>query len=173
MKKLLTVFTLVFISVGANAAISDKDWKFEPTVGPNIGLKDWGGHQFAMNLKLGKGDMLSGLMGFAFAGANKAQIKLGVAVDVPFYFTFAKKDDFSVGPTFDVGPKFGFGNATMIDFLNLGFGCRTTYQINKSFGVVANLVHFTTSFVNWVDGAGVNSRFAIAYDMQFGIFYLF
>ena len=93
----------------------------------------------------------------------------------PFYFTFSKAKDFSVGPTFDAGMRFGFGGngATMIDFLNLGFGCRTTYQFTDKFGVVADLVHFSMSFVGWASGAGVNTGFRMAYDMQFGIFYLF
>lgn len=174
MKKILLVLGAVLVCSSANAAVSDSDWKFESTLGPVIDIKDWGGTQFGMNFKIGKGDGLSGLFGMAFGGINDAQFKIGAAYDIPFYFTFSKAKDFSVGPTFDAGMRFGFGGVgTMIDFLNLGFGCRTTYQISDSFGVVADLVHFSMSFVGWAKGAGVDSNFAMAYDMQFGIFYLF
>ncbi len=173
MKKLFLVLAAAFVCTTASAAVSSDDWKFESTLGPVIDIKDWGGTQFGMNFKIGKGDGLSGLFGMAFGGLNDVQFKLGVAYDIPFYFTFSKNDDFSVGPTFDAGIRFGFGNVTAIDFFNLGFGCRTTYQITDSFGVVADLVHFSMSFVGWADGFGVDSNFAMAYDMQFGIFYLF
>ncbi len=176
MKKLFTVALFVcfgiILSSNVNAYSYDK-WKIEPTVGPVIDVHNWGGTQFAMNVKVGKGDMWSGLMGLSFAGANTMQVKLGVVFDYPFYFTFSKANDFAFGPTFDVGPKFGFGNGTKIDFLNMGFGARTAYRINDKFGVVADLVHFSMSFVGWASGAGVNSGFAMAYDMQFGVFYLF
>jgi len=173
MKKLFLVMAVALVSATASAAISENLWKFEPTLGPVIGIRNWGGTQFGMNFKIGKGgDGFSGLLGMAFACANNAQFKLGAAYDIPFYFTFSKKDDFSVGPTFDAGMRFGFGKTTMIDFLNLGFGCRTTYQITNNFGIVADLVHFTTSFVDWVKGVGVDSDFLMAYDMQFGIFWL-
>jgi len=179
MKKLLAVVALATVAIlassEASAAINKNDWKFESTLGPTINMKDWGGHQFSMNFKLGKGDFFNYLMGLSFAGANAATLKLGVAIDLPYYFTFSKNKDFSVGPTFDAGPRFGFGGdlGTMIDFMNIGFGCRTTYQFTNSFGVVADLVHFTMSFANWVKGVGTNSGFAMAYDMQFGVFYLF
>ncbi len=175
MKKILLALAVVFVCTSANAAVGSNDWKFESTLGPVIDVHDWGGTQFGMNFKIGKGDGLSGLFGMAFAGANSAQFKLGVAYDIPFYFTFSKNKDFSVGPTFDAGMRFGFGGGagTAIDFLNLGFGCRTTYQISNSFGVVADLIHFSMSFVGWNKGAGTSSNFAMAYDMQFGIFYLF
>ena len=176
MRKILaiTAFAVVgFLSASNLHAYSNDSWKFEPTVGPVIGIHNWGGNQFAMDLKLGKGDMWSGLMGLAFAGANKVQIKLGVVFDYPFYFTFSKSKDFSVGPTVDVGPRFGFGNFTAIDFFNIGFGARTTYKFNDKFGVVADLAHFTMSFVGWAKGAGVNSGFIMAYDMKFGIMYMF
>lgn len=167
--------TALLASSNLSAAISKNDWKFESTLGPTIDMKDWGGHQFTMNFKIGKGDFFNYLMGLSFAGCNRAQIKLGVAIDIPFYFTFSKKEDFSVGPTFDAGPRFGFGSpvGTSIDFMNIGFGARTTYQFTDSFGVVANLVHFTMSFASWVKGAGVNSGFVMAYDMQLGVFLLF
>lgn len=179
MKKLFAVVALatvaMLLSSNASAAISKDDWKFESTLGPTIDMKDWGGHQFTMNEKIGKGDFFSYLLGLSFGGMNSAQIKLGVNFDIPFYFTFSKNKDFSVGPTFDVGMKFGFGGlaGTNIDFLNIGFGCRTTYQFTNNFGVVADLVHFTTSFVGWQKGAGVNSGFRMAYDMQLGVFLLF
>jgi hypothetical protein len=178
MKRLFAVVafaTVAFlVSNNASAAIDQNEWKFEPTVGPAIDVHNWGGTQFDMNLKLGKGDMFNYLLGLDFAGVNKAQIKLGVAIDIPFYFTFSKNKDFSVGPTFDAGPRFGFGNVgTTIDFFNLGFGCRTTYQFTNTFGVVADLVHFSMSFANWLKGAGVNTGFSMAYDMQFGVFLLF
>jgi hypothetical protein len=179
MKKLLAVvaFATVALLVSGNASanVNKNEWKFEPTLGPAIDIHNWGGHQFALNLKIGKGDFFNYLMGFSFAGANSAQIKLGGAIDIPFYLTFSKKGDFSVGPTFDFGPKFGFGGGvgTAIDFMNIGFGCRTTYQFNDSFGVVADLAHFSMSFATWVKGAGVNTGFAMAYDMQFGVFLLF
>ncbi len=180
MKKLFAVVALATVAMlltssNASAAISKDDWKFESTLGPTIDMKDWGGHQFTMNQKLGTGDFFSFLLGMSFGGANSAQLKLGGAIDIPFYFTFSKNKDFSVGPTFDAGIRFGFGGGlgTMIDFLNLGFGCRTTYQLTNSFGIVADLVHFTMSFANWVSGVGVNTGFAIAYDMQLGIFLLF
>ncbi|MEI6080063.1 MAG: hypothetical protein WCQ53_05475 [bacterium] len=178
MKKFLTV--AAFMAVGmlsaANlfASSSYDSWRIEPTVGPTIDIHNWGGTQFSMNVKVGKGENWSGLMGFAFGGLNKAQIKIGAAFDYPFYFTFSKSEDFAVGPTADAGMKFGFGNiGTTIDFFNLGFGCRTAYRITDDFGVVADLVHFSMSFVGWASGAGVNSGFRMAYDMQFGIFYLF
>jgi hypothetical protein len=179
MKRLFAVLafaTVAFLaSSNASAAIDKNDWKFEPTLGPVIGIHNWGGTQFAMNFKIGKGDFFNYLMGMSFAGANAVQLKLGVAIDLPYYFTFSKNKDFSVGPTFDAGPRFGFGGGvgTSIDFMNIGFGCRTTYQFTDSFGVVADLVHFTMSFATWVKGAGVNTGFAMAYDMQFGVFLLF
>lgn len=180
MKKLFAIVALATVAMlvapsDASAAIDKNAWKFESTLGPTIDMKDWGGHQFSLNEKLGKGDFFNYLFGMSFGGANAAQFKFGVAFDLPFYFTFSKAKDFSVGPTFDAGMKFGFGGAlgTAIDFLNLGFGCRTTYQLTNSFGIVADLVHFTMSFVGWSKAAGVNSGFAMAYDMQFGIFYLF
>jgi hypothetical protein len=175
MKKLFLVFSVLSLLAASNVeARGYKDsWKFEGLIGPNIGLRNWNGHQFGMDLKLGKGDILSGLLGFAFGGANSAQIKLGIAVDIPFYFTFSKPNDFAIGPSFDAGPRFGFGGGTAIDFLNIGFGLRTAYKINNCFGVVANLIHFSTSFVGWASGQGVNSAFVMAYDMRFGIFYLF
>jgi len=179
MKKLFAVVAFATVAMlasnSASAAIGKDQWKFESTLGPTIDLHNWGGSQFAMNFKIGKGDFFNYLMGLSFAGANSMQLKLGVAVDLPYYFTFSKNKDFSVGPTFDAGPRFGFGGGlgTMIDFMNLGFGCRTTYQFTNKFGVVADLIHFTMSFANWVKGAGVSSGFAMAYDMQFGVFYLF
>ena len=177
MKKLFVVLSVLglFAASALEAKSYENSWRFEGLVGPNIDLRNWGGTQFGMDLKLGKGDMLSGLLGFAFGGANSVQMKLGVNIDIPFYFTFSKPRDFAVGPTFDAGPRFGFGGGlgTSIDFLNLGFGVRTAYKINDSFGVVANLIHFSMSFVGWASGAGVNSNFAMAYDMRFGVFYLF
>ena len=177
MRKILaiTAFAVVgFLSASNLHAYSNDSWKFEPTVGPTIDIHNWGGSQFTMNLKVGKGDMWSGLMGLSFAGANKAQIKLGIVFDYPFYLTFSKPKDFAIGPTVDAGPKFGFGNiGTAIDFMNIGFGARTAYKINDKFGVVADLVHFTMSFAGWVKGAGTNTGFSMAYDMQFGVFYLF
>jgi hypothetical protein len=178
MKKLFAVVALatvaMLVSGSASAEISKNEWKFESTLGPTIDVHNWGGHQFSLNEKLGKGDFFSYLLGMSFGGANSAQFKLGGAIDIPFYFTFSKSKDFSVGPTFDAGMKFGFGGiGTTIDFLNLGFGCRTTYQFTKSFGVVADLLHFTMSFVGWNSNGGFNHGFAMAYDMQFGIFYLF
>lgn len=175
MKKIFLAVSAALICSSASAAINSNDWKLESTLGPVIGIRNWGGTQFGMNFKIGKGgDGLSGLFGMAFAGLNDAQFKLGVAYDIPFYFTFSNHDDFSIGPTFDAGMRFGFGGVgTAIDFFNIGFGCRTTYQFNSSFGVVADLVHFTTSYVGWFKGAGVEADFAMAYDMQFGIFYLF
>ena len=179
MKKLFAVVALATVAMlassNASAAISKNDWKFESTFGPTIDMKDWGGHQFSLNEKIGKGDFFSYLLGMSFGGMNSAQFKLGGVIDIPFYFTFSKAKDFSVGPTFDAGMKFGFGGlaGTTIDFLNLGFGCRTTYQFTNKFGVVADLLHFTMSFVGWSSAAGVASGFSMAYDMQFGIFYLF
>jgi hypothetical protein len=177
MRRLFLVFSVLGLlaASGLEARGYKDSWKFEGLIGPNIDMKDWGGHQFGMDLKLGKGDILSGLLGFAFGGLNSAQIKLGLAIDIPFYFTFSKPNDFAMGPSFDVGPRFGFGGAagTGIDFLNIGFGLRTAYKISNSFGVVANLIHFSTSFVAWNSNAGVNSNFAMAYDMRFGVFYLF
>jgi len=179
MKKLFAVFAFAAVaflaSSNLSAAIDKNDWKFEPTLGPVIDIHNWGGTQFAMNFKIGKGDFFNYLMGMSFAGANRVQLKFGVAIDLPFYFTFSKNNDFSVGPTFDAGPKFGFGSpvGTAIDFMNIGFGCRTTYQFTDSFGVVADLVHFSMSFATWVKGAGINTGFAMAYDMQFGVFLLF
>ncbi len=173
MKKVLLVLAAVLMCGFASATtISNNDWKFEPTVGPVIGIHNWG-NQFGMNFKIGKGDNLSGLFGVAFGGLNNAQIKLGASYDFPFYFTFSKANDFSVGPTVDAGIRFGFGKITAIDFFNLGFGCRTSYQITNTFGVVADLAHFSTSFVGWVKGNGVDANFAMAYDMQFGVFLLF
>lgn len=179
MKRLFAVMTFATVaflaSSNLSAAIDKNDWKFEPTLGPAIDIHNWGGHQFDMNFKIGKGDFFNYLLGLDFVGANRAQVKIGVTFDIPFYFTFSKNKDFSVGPTFDVGPKFGFGSpaGTDIDFFNVGFGCRTTYQFTNSFGVVADLVHFSMSFVNWIKGVGVNTGFAMAYDMQFGVFLLF
>ncbi len=177
MKKILVLGLLSFLAFSFSSKLEARSyansWKFEGLLGPNIGLKDWGGHQFGMDFKIGKGDMLSGLMGFAFGGANSAQIKMGIAFDIPFYFTFSKRNDFAVGPTFDVGPRFGLGRGTAIDFLNIGFGVRTAYKITDTFGVVAHLAHFTMSFVGWAKGAGVNTGFAMAYDMRFGAFLLF
>ena len=177
MKKLVLISMLVCmgfaVSSSAEARHYDR-WKLEGLLGPNIDVRQWGGHQFAMDLKFGKGDMLSGLLGFAFGGVNSAQIKLGLAVDIPFYFTFSKPNDFAVGPTFNAGPKFGFGRiGTAIDFMNIGFGVRTAYRITDSFGVVAKLANFSMSFAGWARGAGVNTGFSMAYDMRFGVFYLF
>jgi hypothetical protein len=157
-----------------SGADADK-WKLEPTIGPTIGIDNWGGTQFSMNVKVGKGENWSGLVGLNFGGANAAQIKLGIVFDYPFYLKFSEENDFSIGPTVDAGLKFGAGGGrgTSVDFLNIGFGCRTAYRINEVFGVVADLLHFQTSFVGWTKGAGVNSGFAMAYDMQLGIFYLF
>ena len=177
MKKLFTVvaFVLFGMLIASNlSAYSYDSWKFEPTVGPTLGLRNWGGHQFSMNLKLAKGDMWGGMMGFSFAGANKAQIKLALVFDYPFYLTFDKANDFAIGPTVDVGPKFGFGNVgTAVDFFNLGFGVRTAYRFNDRFGVVAELFHLSMSFVQWVSGVGTNGNFALAYDIRAGIFLMF
>ena len=149
-------------------------WKIEPLLGPTIDIDSWGGSQFSIDTKIGKGENWSGLVGLNFGGANAVQLKLGAVFDYPFYLTFSKTNDFAIGPTFDAGMRFGAGGGrgTYIDFLNLGFGLRTAYKINNNFGVVANLVHFTTSFVGWTNGAGVTSHFAMAYDMRFGIYYL-
>jgi len=173
MKKVLLVLAAILVCGSASATINSNEWKFEPTVGPVLGIHNWGGNQFGMNFKIGKGENLSGLFGMAFDGLNNVQLKLGASYDFPFYFTFSKNNDFSVGPTVDAGLRFGFGKGTAIDFLNIGFGCRTAYQITDSFGVVADLVHFSMSFVGWQSGSGVHSNFAMAYDMQFGVFLLF
>ncbi|MEI6080038.1 MAG: hypothetical protein WCQ53_05350 [bacterium] len=168
----------IFAALATTASLyADTDpnlWKLEPTIGPTMDLHNWGGNQFSMNVKVGKGENWSGLVGLNFGGANAAQIKLGLVYDYPFYLTFSKTNDFAIGPTADAGIKFGAGGGrgSSVDFLNLGFGLRTAYKIKDNFGVVADLVHFTTSFVGWTNGAGVNSGFAMAYDMQFGIFYM-
>jgi hypothetical protein len=183
MKKFIVVAVFAMLATANAYAYSDAyagsggeaRWKLEPTIGPTIGMHNWGGTQFTMNTKVGKWENWSGLLGLSFGGANSAQIKLGVVFDYPFYLTFDKENDFAIGPTADAGIKFGAGGGlgTSIDFFNLGFGLRTAYRINDVFGVVADLVHFTTSYVVWTKGVGVNSGFAMAYDLQMGIFYLF
>jgi hypothetical protein len=178
MRKIFTVaaFALFGMLTASNlSAYSYDSWKFEPTVGPTIGVHNWGGHQFSMNLKVGKGDMWGGMVGFSFGGANSAQIKLAVVFDYPFYLTLDdRENDFAIGPTVDVGPKFGFGNVgSAVDFLNIGFGLRTAYRFTDKFGVVAELVHFSMSFVQWVSGAGTSGNFAMAYDMRLGVFLMF
>ena len=71
MKRLFAVVTFAmiafFASNNASAAIDKDEWKFEPTVGPAIDLHNWGGTQFDMNFKFGKGDMFNYLFGLDFA----------------------------------------------------------------------------------------------------------
>jgi len=175
MKKFIIVAVFAILATANLCAEPNPTlWKIEPTIGPNIDLHSWGGNQFAIDTKIGKGENWSGLVGLNFGGANAVQLKLGAAFDYPFYLTFSdsRPKDFAIGPTFDAGMKFGGGRGASVDFLNLGFGLRTAYQIYDNFGVVANLIHFTTSFVGWRSGAGVNTNFAMAYDMRVGIYYL-
>ena len=166
---------LMTANLYADTHTSSGLWKLEPTIGPTIDIHRWGGSQFTTNIKIGKGENWSGLLGLSFGGANAAQVKFGVVYDYPFYVTFSEEDDFAIGPTVDAGIRFGAGGnqGASVDFFNLGYGLRTAYRINDRFGVVANLLHFTTSFVGWTRGAGINSGFAMAYDMQLGIYYMF
>jgi hypothetical protein len=182
MKKSFLIFVFVMFATGSLCAESGYEpgssynsdsWRIEPTIGPTLDIHNWGGSQFSIETKIGKGEHWSGLAGLEFGGANTVQIKLGAAYDSPFYVTFSEPNDFAIGPTVDAGMKFGAGRGASIDFFNIGFGLRTAYRIKGNFGVVADLVHFTTSFVTWRNGAGFNGNFAMAYDMKFGIYYLF
>jgi len=178
MKKILVVaiFTmLATFNLYADSNFNSDTWKIEPTIGPTIDLHNWGGSQFSIDTKVGKGENWSGLLGLNFGGANAAQVKFGLVYDYPFYLTFSKENDFAIGPTADAGIKFGAGGAlgASVDFINIGFGLRTAYKIYDNFGVVANLIHFTTSFVEWTHASGLNSNFAMAYDMRVGVYYLF
>ncbi|MBN1115247.1 MAG: hypothetical protein JXA66_07895 [Oligoflexia bacterium] len=175
MKKLLAVFLFVLTGMAfmpvANAAICDEDeWKFEPTLGPSIGIRGYP-HQFAMNFKIGK-EMMGANLTMA-VGSGTFMIRPAFVVDVPFYLTLAEDEDFSIGPTADVGPTFSVRGIKAVTFIDLGFGARTTYQFTDNFGVVAELIHFTMSFVGWASGAGVNGGFAMSYDMKFGVFLTF
>lgn len=175
MKKIFAIFA--FVGVGLLLAgdlsasmMSSNEWKFEPTVGPMIGLKNLD-HRFAANFKMGK-EMFGGELDMAFAGTPKVLIRPAFTFDYPFYFTFSKKSDFALGPSFDVGPTFGFSGATTIDFFDIGIGVRTAYQITKNFGVVADLFHMTMGFARWISGGGTNTTFTLSYDIKFGVFLL-
>lgn len=174
MKKILFVSLLALICFSADAAlVQTGDWKFEPTLGPSIGVKS-ADTRFGMNFKVGRenwGYQLS----MAFGGTPGVLLRPAIVYDLPYYFTFSssRKNDFSVGPTFSVGPILGFKGATMIDFLTISFGARTTYQFSKRFGAVAELINFNMGFVRWISGVGINTNFTITYDMKFGIFMLF
>jgi len=174
MKKILVLVVFAMLATANLFAFESRPWKLEPTIGPTIDLHDRGGSQFSMDVKLGKGENWSGLLGLNFGGANAAQVKFGIVYDYPFYLTFSEANDFAIGPTADAGIRFGAGGdaGASVDFLNLGFGLRTAYKIYDNFGVVANLVHFTTSYVGWTKSTGVNGGFSMAYDMRFGIYYL-
>lgn len=171
MKKLLVV-SMLFLSFSAYSAIEPDDWKFEPTLGPGIGISN-SATTFNINLKIGKDDM-NGLLDFRFRSGFVA-IRPAFVYDIPFYFTFVKDEDFSIGPTFDVGPGFGFGGGvTLIDFFDIGFGARATYEITESFGVVFEPMHFTMGFVRWGSGGvGIDTSFVMTYDLKFGVYLLF
>jgi hypothetical protein len=175
MKKLLVV-SVLFLSFNAFSAIEPEDWKFEPSLGPSINING-SANSFNINLKIGKDDM-SGLLDFRVRGGFVG-IRPAFVYDIPFYFTFVEDEDFSVGPTFDVGPGFGFGGGlTLIDFFDLGFGARATYQITDSFGVVFEPMHFSMGFVRWSSGIagigrGINTNFVMTYDLKFGVYLLF
>jgi hypothetical protein len=171
MKKLFLVMAVALVATTASAAMNSNDWKFEPTLGPSLNIKN-SANRFGMNFKMGK-EIFGFQLGMAFAGTPKVMVKPAFVFEYPFYFTFSKKNDFSVGPTANIGPVFGFSGATMVDFISLGIGCRTAYQITNSFGVVAELFNMDMGFVQWVKGAGVNGNTWIAYNMKFGVFMLF
>ena len=174
MKKILLASVLAIFCLSADAAkMKPDDWKFEPTFGPSIGVRR-ANTRFNMNFKVGK-ENWGYQLGMAFGGTPKVMLRPAIVYDLPYYLTFSKSrpNDFSVGPTFSVGPVLGFSGATMIDFLTLSFGARTTYQFSKRFGVVAELINFNMGFVRWISGVGINTNFTITYDMKFGIFMLF
>jgi hypothetical protein len=173
MKRLLTfAFIATLVASSLSAGINPYKWKFEPTIGGNINVKD-AANAFNVNLKMGKGDM-SGLIDLKIRGGFFG-VRTAFVYDIPFYFTINKVDDFSVGPTFDIGPGFGFGGGvTSIDFIPIGLGVRTTYSVNKNFGLVFEPAHFTMSFVNWTSGgAGINTGFTMTYDVRAGVYFLF
>lgn len=173
MKKIFTVtaFALFGMLAASNlSAYSYDEWKFEPTVAPLIGIKN-ADTRFGLNLKLGK-EWLGGQLGFAFGGTPSVIIKPGIVVDLPFYLTFSKANDFTFGPTFDAGPAFAFSGGTAIDFFDIGLGFRTAYRFSDSFGVVAELVHFTMGFARWISGVGFDSTFCMTYDIKLGIFWM-
>ncbi|MFH1223306.1 MAG: hypothetical protein V1647_03065 [Pseudomonadota bacterium] len=172
MKKIFAVVVFALVASTASAAMMSSDqWKFEPTIGPMIGIKNMD-HRFAMNFKMGK-EMIGGQLSMAFLGTPKVLIRPAFTFEYPFYFTFSKSKDFALGPTVDVGPSFGFSGATAISFFDIGFGVRTAYQITNTFGVVAELFHMTMSFARWVSGVGTSSTFALTYDIKLGVFWLF
>lgn len=171
MKKLILVSSLVLFACSANAAMKSTDWKFEPTLGPSLGIKN-SSHRFGMNFKVGQ-ENWGYQLGMAFGGTPKVLFKPAVVFDYPFYFTFSKKNDFAVGPTANAGPVFGFSGGTAVDFINIGIGVRTAYQITDSFGVVAELFNMDMGFVQWAKGQGVSGNFTLTYNMKFGVFMLF
>jgi hypothetical protein len=168
MKKLLIALA-VFGSAALNAAVDEDTWKFEPTIGPGINIRNYS-NQFDVNLKMGKE-----MFGFSLDSSFGSSIsfKPTVTFDYPFYLTLDKSDDFAVGPTADLGPSFYVDSPRAIDFFEVGMGVRVAYQINDNFGVVAVPVHFSMSFLRWVSGgSGFNANFNMSYDMKFGVYLL-
>jgi len=172
MKKILAVVAFALLtSSAAYATMSSDQWKFEPTVGPMLGIKNVD-HRFGMNFKMGK-EMFGAQLSMAFAGTPKVMIRPAFTFEYPFYFTFSKKNDFALGPTADAGPSFGFSGSTVVDFMDIGLGVRTAYQFTDTFGVVAELFHMTMGFARWVSGTGTNTTFCLTYDIKVGVYFLF
>jgi hypothetical protein len=168
MKKLIVLATLFAGVLNLNAA-GDESWKFEPTIGPGIGIRNYE-HQFDMNLKFGK-ENWGGTLDFGLA--STVSIRPAVTFDYPFYISIDKSHDFSVGPTFSAGPSFLVsGNAKGIDFAEFGVGLRLSYLINDNFGVVCVPAHLSMSFLRWLSGPGFDADFNMSYDMKFGVFLL-
>ena len=165
MKKLLIVFAMFASTAVFAGPTSDAAWKFEPTIGPGIGIRGYA-HQFDINLKFGK-ENWGGTMDWSFA--NGVTTKLAVVYDYPFYISLDKSDDFSVGPTADAGILIGVQNFFMA-IPEIGFGARLSYQLNDNFGVVFVPIHLSMNFfsINTVDNFG----FRMSYDMKFGVFLL-
>ena len=90
MRKLFAILFIATLGLtltpNLNAAIDEDAWKFEPTVGPLIGIRNFN-HRFGLHLKMGK-ENFSGLLSVAFGGTPNVLIRPAFVFDLPFYFTF-------------------------------------------------------------------------------------
>ena len=163
MKKLLVVVTLL---ASASVFAASDDLVFEPTVGPSIGIHN-AGHNFLLEPRIGW-EMIK--FGLGMYLGNSVAFRPHIAVDIPFYLSLAESDDFGIGPTFDAGPSFNVKGTKFIDFMQIGFGLKTTYRFMDNFGVVFVPVHMGMSFAGWTSGAGAGAGFAMVYDLKFGVF---
>ncbi|MBN1114493.1 MAG: hypothetical protein JXA66_04070 [Oligoflexia bacterium] len=166
MRKLLLSLTL-FFSVSL-CAFDESGKEFELRVGPRFSIKN-SVTQISTGFAIG-GEYVKFLFDYSYGGSTNF-IRPALLVDVPFYLGIGDSLTLGLGPTFDIGPAFGFsGGATAIFFAPVGLGMKTLFFFNDNIGIGFTPVHFTMSFASAIiagGSSGVVTVTQVSYDLMF------